>query len=131
VQAETLAALAAGTSDAPLSDEALVQRAANEGALVVRRHRVVLGAAIEAVSALALDLKQAAESCRRGTLPENMLFLGPKETLTEAAMRLSNSLARIVPLERKAFGLEEVGDERPFEDQLRAFHMAKATKAGG
>lgn len=139
VAAETFAALAVGTSgdgaSRHLSDEDVVQAAAQRGAEVVTQHRRVLSDAIAAVGTLASDLRRAVEAHSKGDLVGlNMAFLGTKETLSEAALKLGNALARIVPLERKAFGLDEGGDGRPYEDTLAQWYGQKAAeraKAGG
>lgn len=140
VAAETLANLAVGTSESgasrELTDEQVVAAAATRGAEIVTRHRHVLATSIEALSTLAGDLKMAVAAASKGdtvAFATCARFLGPKETLAEAALKLGNALARVVPLERKAFGLDEGNDAKPFEESLREWHAQRAAlrQSGG
>lgn len=125
VAAETFAALAVGSADegASRSDEDLIRAAATRGAQVVTQHRAVLADALVACSKLAADLRGSLEG--RSTGPK---FIGVKETHAEMALKLGNALARIVPLERKAFGLDEGADGRPYEDTLRDWYAQRASE---
>lgn len=138
VQVQVMATLASDSLDSAssrgFSDEELVQRAANKGAKVVQRHRQVLEDSLIGVSKLAGVLRVAVEDVAAGKVPTNISFLGPKETLSEVALKLGNALSRIVPLERKAHGLEEGNDQRPMEDQLRDWYArqrAEQAASGG
>lgn len=122
-----------GDAASRVSDEQLVAAAAQRGVEVVQRHRSVLGDAIAALATLTSELSKAAKEAAGGKNPD-LAFLGPKETLSEASLRLGNALARIVPLERKAFGLDDGSEQKPFEESLREWHAQKAAErsvAGG
>lgn len=134
VAAETFASLAVGIENSAesrdVSDEDVVRAAAKRGAQVVQRHREVLDESLAAVSDLVGELKKAAAEAKAGRVAD-LAFLGPRETLAEAALKIGNTLARIVPLERKAFGLDDGNDGQPFEEALRQWAGQKAAAERG
>jgi len=118
VQVEVNARLAADSvSCGSRSDEDLVQSAATAGVAVVLRHRQALLDGISAAKLLAAQLHLLALN-----KPGEVAFLGPKETIADALLKVANSLARMVPLERTAYGLNVAEDEKPYEDRLRDWH---------
>jgi hypothetical protein len=95
----------------------LVQAAATAGAAVVLRHRQALRDGISAARLLAAQLHLVALG-----KDAEVGFLGPKETVSDSLLKVANSLARMVPLERTAYGLNAAEDEKPYEDRLREWH---------
>jgi len=129
VQVEVNARLAADSvSLGSPSDEDLVQSAATAGVTVVLRHRKALRDGISAAMLLAAQLHIAAQ----GRPIEIPVLLSNRETVSDALLKVANSLARMVPLERIAYGLNEREDEKPYEDRLRDWHAGVAqAKASG
>jgi hypothetical protein len=118
VQVEVNARLAADSvSCGSRSDEELVQSAATAGAAVVLRHRQALRDGISAAQLLAAQLHLVALG-----KDAEVGFLGLKETVSDSLLKVANSLARMVPLERTAYGLNVAEDEKPYEDRLREWH---------
>lgn len=129
VKAETYGRLA--LDSVPLGsqsdDEAVVQAAARIGAQVVRRHRDALGAHVKALGTVSAALARITAAIEKGKEPEarDIGMLGPKETLGMALLAVGNAYARVVPLERIAYGLNDRQDEKPYEERLREFYAAK------
>ena len=135
VQLETFARLAVGSesADSPVGDdETVIAAAAQRGAAVVRRHRAALAAHIEALSVLSGLLKEAADAVQAGSpIPERAAMILPKHSpgaLSFVAQQVSNAYARAVPLERRAYGLDEGGDEVPYEDRMRTWYAQRAAE---
>lgn len=128
VRAEVNARLAADSvSLGSRMDEDVIDAAATVGVAVVLRHRKALRDGISAAQLLAAQLHIVAMN-----KPPEVQFLGPKETISDSLLKVANSLARMVPLERIAYGLNEREDEKPYEDRLRDWHAGvDQAKASG
>jgi hypothetical protein len=89
------------------SDAAIIDEAAAIGVAVVRSHRFDINALRQAAVALLNDLR---------------LDLALKVSERSRVIAdLSSAMARLVPLERQAFGLDEEGThENTYEERLRA-----------
>lgn len=113
------------------SDDDLIEAAARAGAEVVRQHRRVLRMTCDTAMLMVRQLRLIAE----GREPEVPAVLGARGP-TEAMLHLAQSLARLVPLERQAHGLDSRAEERPYEDRLREWRstvraMARSRSSDG
>lgn len=127
VRAEVNARLAA--ESVPLGsrgDEEVIAGAATVGVEVVQRHRAALKDGITAARNMAADLLTLSQ----GQATEREV-LGPKETLADAMLKVANSLARLIPQERIAYGLNEQETEKPYEERLREWRAAHGGGKGG
>lgn len=102
------------------ADEDVIGAAATVGVEVVKRHRVALHDGIAAARNLAADLLTLSQ----GQAPEREV-LGPKETLADAMLKVANSLARLIPQERIAYGLNDREEEKPYEERLREWNARR------
>jgi hypothetical protein len=108
------------------SDAAIIDEAAAIGVAVVRSHRLDINALRQAAAGLLDDLGL------RGPRQEWQLsgaqgpFLLKVTDRSRVIADLSAAMARLVPLERQAFGLDEPGqgEEKTYEERLRALCAA-------
>ena len=125
-------------------DDAIIDAAAGQGAVVVRKHRTVLGGHLDGLAETSAELSQQIKDLRvlRALVADELA--GPLQDLdardvlmdrlasidkqiryvASAQLDVSNSLARIVPNHRIAFGLNDKQTEKPYEEYLREFHAA-------
>lgn len=99
-----------GEPAGPPSDAAIVDEAAARGVEVVRSHRYDIARLREAAAVLLAELRpappQGAPAQRDGT--DGILLVPLKVTdRSRVISDLSAAMARLVPLERQAFGLDE------------------------
>ena len=119
-------------------DKAIIEAAGERGAEVVRRHRRHLWELHAVATSLLAKLKGVIAGTemgfevpifefgkdtgkRRVTFP----FLGSKESVSDALAKVSQATARVVPLERQAFNLDDRGGEDRdrvlLEDRLKTY----------
>jgi hypothetical protein len=84
------------------TDREIVQAAAARGVEVVRQHRIHLEGLQRISSTLARDIERHV----LGEI-EAPHWLGAKESVSEAFFRVASASAKWIPLERKAFNLDE------------------------
>jgi hypothetical protein len=125
VRVETFARLAAadepGVSQG--DDEALVNVAATRAATVVARQRRATGLAVEVCERGLSHAKAELEAAiaRNGSAKE-------LAAITSRVLYFSNSLARVVPLERRAYGIDDGSEEKPYEERLAEMAAARAAE---
>ena len=122
VRIETFASLAAG--DEPIvsrDDEALVSAAANKAATVVARQRRVTGLGIDVCERglRHAQVEQEAAIARNATAKE-------LAAIASRVLFFSNALARVVPLERRAYGLDEEGSDESIEERIKKWYAKRA-----
>lgn len=140
VQIEVAARLVADEmGEIPLgeaSDDQLIDLAARGAVKVVRKHRIVLGDAMDAMAGIARQLRAFVEDVKAD---EQIPVIGKRRlSLSDAAeigARLGAALDRLIKLERTTYGLDERVEEKPYEDRLRDWHAGlaprKAVASGG
>ncbi len=112
VRQEVSARLVTGTGTSCNTHEA-IETAAARGVEVVRQHRVHL-AKLHYVSTLLLDgLVSALEALKEGGKPDLSFLNSPRESLSDVLMRISQCTAKLIPLERQAFNLNEKPEADP------------------
>jgi hypothetical protein len=89
------------------TDREIVRQAAARGIEVVRQHRAHLEGLQRISSTLARDLERHV----LGEI-EAPHWLGQKESISEAFFRVAQASAKWIPLERKAFNLDEKADNK-------------------
>lgn len=136
VQLETFARLAVGTESGDskiVGDEEIIAAAAQRGAKVVTRHRKALEAHISGLQAVAEACNRIIAAVQAGEEPRaSDLAVLPKGNVAAVGyvlQQVGNALARTVPLERKAFGLDDQDEEAPYEERLRQWHAQRKAEA--
>ncbi len=93
----------------------IIEHASTQIVEVVRRHQRHMGKLASIAEALA-DMMQAMAN---GEQPPNGLTLGSRETVADALAKCSVATSKFVPLERRAYNMDEAGGGQQLEDALR------------
>jgi len=98
-----------------------IDAAASRGVEVVRQHRRTLSRLNGIANGLMTAMESRLEAVRTGVtdtpeLVASFALLGEKETIADAMEKVSRTIAKVVPLERQAFGLDKAQDASPASD---------------
>ncbi len=96
-----------------------VEVAATRGVQIVREHRATLGQ-LRNVCRRLLDRLNRYLDDPQGFDLEQQPFIGPKENLSDVMLRCAQAGAKFIPLERRAYNLDEESGGEAYEDVLRA-----------
>lgn len=115
------------------SDEALIDAAAERGATVIQVHRGALDDHLAFLASVSRRLTRIVQALDSKQLPSvddvAILPKGDIGQLSMVALNAANAYARVVPLHRIAYGLNERSEEKPYEERLRELHAKQQADA--
>lgn len=123
------------------SEEQIVEAAARVGAVVIKTHRNALAKHVAGLAEASDELQQRILELRArrrlivvelaSTDNAEALEAATKrlvatdkaiDALTGAQLNIANAFARVLPLERVAYGLNDKTEDKPYEERLREFY---------